>query len=213
MGSFKKFIVPFLILFIFLTLVFNFRSFLLTNIVEPIALLSWAAWRIVSSVDQNIYWIFLIVFCSILIIFLGLSRNDISPKSAFNDIYLSLNRVEHWQALIKDAALGKKESECLRDGMKKLLMTVIAQTSRSNSTEIEESIANEEVSLPLGAHRRLFPPRGKHEMFSRSHQLNIIPLVPIWLRKWAGKFIHQDNTWIDEILRWMETELEIHYEK
>ena len=212
MDRLKKYMPPLLILILFVSLVVSFRSFLMINIIEPIALMCWAVWRIVSSVDQNALWIILIVFCSILFIYLFLSGKDNITSSAYHDTYNSLNRVDYWRTQIKNAALGKKENDELRDNLKELLITVIVREERSDSTDLEEIVEKGQVSLSLAAHQFLFSPKGKREIFSITHQLKAILLAPRWLRKWTMKLIRQDNTSIDEIIRLMEAELEISYE-
>jgi hypothetical protein len=212
MDSFKKYGLPFLILLLFLSLALGFRSFLMANIVEPIALFFWAAWRVVSSVDQAIYWIVLIVFCLIPVFRFAVSGKDVNPRSAYNHETLPLNRVEHWQRLIKDTPLGRDERETLRASMKELLISVTAQLDRTDSTLMDQMITNAPVSLPLKARLFLFPQAGKGGIIAAIRQLNIPSLLPRWLRRWARIFHHQDNTWIDETLGWLENELEIHYE-
>lgn len=213
MDRIKKYVLPFLILFLLVSLIVIFRSFLMAYIFEPVALLCWVVWRIVSGVDQNIYWIVLIVICIILVIRLIFYKNDKPPNSAYNYTYKPLNRVEYWQTIIMDSDLGKNESEYLQDSMKELLITVTTQVERSDPTDSEEMIVKGSASLPLAAQEYLFPSRRKHGRFSIHHQPNIKFLVPTWLRRWTRKFIHQDHSLVDEILRWMETELEINYEK
>lgn len=213
MDSLNRTVLSILILVLFVSLVISFRSFLLTNIIEPIALMCWAVWRIVSSVDQNALWIILIVFCSILVIRLVLSGKGTPPSSAYPDLDSSPNRVEYWRTTIKDSALGKKESECLRDNLKELLITVLAEAERSDSADLEEIVAKGQVSLPLAAQRFLIPQKAKREKYSLFHQLNVKYFAPRWLRIWTMKLFRQDNTLTDEILRWMEAELEISYEK
>jgi len=212
MDRIKKYVLPFLILFLLVSLIVIFRSFLMAYIFEPVALLCWVVWRIVSGVDQNIYWIVLIVICIILVIRLIFYKNDKPPNSAYNYTYKPLNRVEYWQTIIMDSDLGKNESEYLRDRLKELLIIVITQGERSDSADTAEIIGNGNASLPLAAHRYLFPSRGEHGMFSLNQQRNFMFLVPRWLRGWTRKFFHQDHSLVDEILKWMETELEINYE-
>ncbi|MFC1936038.1 hypothetical protein ACFLYP_00065 [Chloroflexota bacterium] len=182
-------------------------------IIEPIALLCWTVWRIASSVDQNIYWMLLIVSFSILVINLVLSGKHNAPRSAYTDKYRAPGRVENWQKLIENASLRKNETEHLRDELKNLLISVITQGARSDSINSEEIVEKVQESLPLAAHQFLFPPTRQRGISSIRHQLKSLLLAPRWLRKWTRKFISQDNTSIEEILRWMEIEMEINHEK
>lgn len=206
--SLKKYLSPLVVLALFVSLVVGFRSFLIANIVEPIALLCWAAWRIVSSVDQHIYWVMLIVLCSILVVRLVPSSKMDSPGLAYNYRYQLPDRVAHWQTRMKDAILGKDETEQLRDGLSNLLMSVIGQVERSDQKDLEELVAAGRIPLSPAARQFLCPPQGKHGTVSLNHQL-----LPRWLRRWKGRFFHQDHTAIDEILKWMETEMEISHDQ
>ena len=41
----------------------------------------------------------------------------------------------------------------------------------------------------------------------------IMSIIPKRLRRWAGKFVSQDATAISEILEYMETEMEMSYDR
>jgi hypothetical protein len=213
MSNSKQFALPILILILLVGLMVSFRSFLLTYIVEPVALLFWALWRVIASVDQHIYWFALIVFCSILVLRLLPTENDSSSGSAYNDREKSLNRVEHWQTLIKDAVWGNEESRLLSDNLKDLLISIGAQDEQSEPIELEEIFMKGEKSLPLAVQQYLFSPVDRGGKFFIIQKINLMFLTPRWIRKWISKFIYQDYTLIDETLRWMEIELEINDEE
>ena len=141
MDKIKKSLLPLFILFLFVSLVVIFRSSLLTNIVEPVVLILWLFWRIISSVDQSIYWVILIIFCTILVIRIIPYRKERTSNSAYDYSYTPVSRVEYWQKLIIDADLGKNESEYLRDSLKELLINVISQAERSGSWDSEKTVA------------------------------------------------------------------------
>ena len=213
MDEFKKTALPFLILTLLVGLLISFRSFLMDNVIEPVALLCWAVWRIISSVDQNIYWIALIVICTILVVRLIPSEKDNSSSPALNQTYKPPNRVEYWQTLIDEAMLGKNKSEYLRYRMKELVMSIIAEVEQPATTEVNEMIATKIPSLSLAAHQYLFPPDENHGTSPMKIRTNITVFSPKWLRRWQRKYTHQNNVVLDEILKWMETELEINDEK
>ena len=212
MGRYKKFMLPTLLIVLFVILVVSFRSFLRANFIEPIALLLWTLWHVISSVDQHIYWVILIVICSILAIRLLPSGIEDSHESAYSRIDQSPSRVDYWQSLIKNAALGSDENERLHDNLKNLLLTVVAQDERAEPVEIEDVIAKGKTPLPLTTQRLLFPQNGTRWKFPVGQQLKFLYLGPRWLRRWTNKFVHQDYTLIDETLRWMEIELELNDE-
>jgi hypothetical protein len=198
---------------LFVSFIVIFRAFIFTNIVRPVALLFWALWRIVSSVNQNIYWVALIVLCLILILRILPFDQDISSRSIYNDRARSPARVEHWQTLIKAAVPGNDKSRLLRDSLRNLLISVISQDEQFNPIDLEKIIATGEAPISLAAQQYILPTGNRDRKFSIKQKMATLLLTPIWLRKWIGKFIHQDYTSIDETLRWMETELEINDEK
>ena len=213
MEKFKKTILPFLMLALLVGLFISFRSFLMDYIIQPIALLLWAVWRIISSVDQNIYWIALIVFCTTLVIRLIPSEKDNSPSLAYSHTYKPPNRVEYWQTLIDESILGKNKSEYLRNRIKELSMTVISQVEQTAEMDADKMIATGIPSLPPAARQYLFPPNGKDGISSIKDQLDNNVFVPRCLRRWQRRYIQQNTAMLDEILTWMETELEISNEK
>ena len=209
MDAFKKNIFPILILTLLVGLLLGFHSFLMDNIVEPVALLFWAVWRIISSVDQHVYWFALIVFCAIFFIRLIPSEKDNSINPLYNQTYKPPNRVEYWQILIDESMLGKNKSEYLRNRIKDLVITTISQVEQPATTEVDEIIATGIPSLSPAARQYLFPPGDKHGTSPMKNHTNNTVFVPKWLRRWQKKYTHQNNIVLDEILKWMETELEI----
>ena len=198
MESLKRYILPFIVLSCLVGMAVDFRSFFMANIIEPIAVLCWAVWRIISSVNQNIYWMILIVICSILVIRLIPPGKAKLSNPAYNYRYISPNRVEYWQKLMEESILGKEESERFRVNLENLLMSVTAKGRRQ---------------LSLKATRFLLPPKESNGAFSLNHHLDIMSLIPKRLRRWAGKFVPQDTTAIAEILDYMEIEMEMSHDR
>ena len=187
------------------SLVIGFRSFFMVYIIEPIALLCWTAWRIISSIDQNIYWAMLIVISAILVLYQLLPGKEAAPRSLYKEKQNSPNRVEHWQKLITDSAAGGDKSDQLRDSLKGLFGSMIAEKTQPGPIDMDELIAKGRVSLPLAVQRFLFPP----EQESVTLQEKIMGLAPEWFRNWTSKLSKRDKSVIEEMLRWMENELEI----
>ena len=92
-------------------------------------------------------------------------------------------------------------------------MTVISQVEQPATTELDEIVAAGNPTLPSEARQYLFPPNGKDGTSSIKDQLDRTIVIPKWLRKWRRKYVHQNNAMLDEVLTWMETELEIDHEK
>ena len=207
MDGLKKNIPPFLILIIFLGLAIGCRSFLMVNVIEPVADLCWAIWQAVASVNQNFYWAILIIICSILMIRLLPSEKDNTAGSAYRYTYKSPSRVEYWNTLIQNAVLGTDEAEQLRENLKRLLESVIAQDGRSDPTELEKLIETGTVTLSCKTRDFLFPPKGMSGIASLRQRLDITSFIPRRFHRWAGKFIRQDTVSMAEIPGRMETEM------
>lgn len=170
-------------------------------------MLFWAAWRIVSSVPQNIYWIILVLICSIPVIRLIPFRRNTSG-SAYRDDYSPIDRVEDWLTLMKNAPLGMAETEYLRDSLKRLLISV-QQLEQFPSMKLDQIAVPEAASLPLAVRRFLFPAKEIHKTLSGDYGLQLLFLTPRWFRRWAGKAFQIDNPAIEETLTWMESLMEI----
>jgi hypothetical protein len=213
MSPLKRYLLPLLILLIIASFIIGFRSFLMTNIIEPVALLFWAIWRLVSSVDQNTYWMFLILLCMFLVIYLVASGRRRAPGSAYHEINNSLNRIEYWKKLIKDSSLGSRDREYLQSNLRNLFNAASTQADRLDLYGSSDIPIQEMDSLSPSAHRFLFPPKEKQRGISRNQQLDIISFTPKWLRRLIRRIFYKDNSLIDEILQNLENKLEMNNEK
>lgn len=208
MNKFKKSIPTFLIFILLVFSIVFFRSFLMVYIIKPIALLCWAIWRIIASVNQNIYWVILIALCIIFIVRMIPFEDGKPSKPSYVYSYKPPTRAEYWRNLIIDSVLGKNENEKLRKNMKELLIKVISQIEGINAMKAEKLVEKRIIHLSPSAYKYFFLSNKKGLRF-QENKLNNIYLLPRWLRKFGRKFIHQNNSMIDEILDYMETELEI----
>lgn len=213
MGKLEKYRILLLVAGLVLALAISFQSFLMITIIEPVALLFWAIWRILASVDQNVYWTILIVLCAALMLRLVPSGKDFSPRPAYNYEYKSLDRVEYWRRLMKEAASGKDGNENLHHSLENLLMSTIAQADHSLSTDPAEAVASGQVSLPPAIRRFLLLPGEEQEALSGHHQFNPLVLASKWFRRWAGPRDRQDRALVEEVLQWMESYLEISHDQ
>lgn len=213
MERLTKYIFPLLVLGFLASLVFIFRTFLMSNIIEPIAIFLWAIWRIISSVDQKIYWMILIIICCLPVIRLFPPEKDAITHPAYRYRYNSSNRVIYWQTLIMDANLGKDEAEYFRDNLKKLLISAFADIKQPHPIDLEEFIASGMISLSPPARHFLFPPKVMDGLGFTSRLPDITSLLPRWLRKWVGKYFQQNTASIDEILEQIETEMELNHDR
>ena len=212
MESHKRYMLPILVLISLAGIAVGFRSFFMANIIEPIAVVFWAFWRIIASVNQSIYWSILILICLILVLRLVPIENDNRLNPTYTYKYRSPNRVEYWQTLINESILGKEEGERLRVNLENLFKSVNAESGRTGSKDSAEVIAKGQRQLSLRATRLLFPQKRSEGAFFLDHRLDIKSLIPKRLQRWTGKFVPQDTTAIAEILEYMDTEMEMSHD-
>jgi hypothetical protein len=197
----KKWGSPIIVLFLLVGLLLSFRSFLMANIVEPIAMLGWVAWRFVISVDQYLYWMLLVITCSILIVRFAFLGKGPLPQSAYHDPDAVLSRLEVWRQLIEQAALGKKERAEFQVRITQLYLDSLGE--QADLQQVAHPRLQDWFTLPA-EERRAFSLLPGSEKFS---------LFPKRLRKRLNQIIPPDYTLIDEILTQVEKELEITYEE
>lgn len=213
MNKTKKSLYLLLILLLLAGLVIVFRSFLMATIIEPVALLIWLGWRIVSSVDQDTYWIILIVISTLLVVRLLAYSKDEPSISAYNDLYRPPSRLELWKGLIENSVLGRNENEQLRSSLKELSIKVIARDGLPESIRAEDFIKERKGSLPPAVQQNLFDTSANSRNGLTNGWLSrTITLLP-WFRNHRKEIMPQDYRMIDEVLTWMETELEINHGK
>ncbi len=207
MKAFREKPLPFLIPLLFLALIIGFRSFFMSYIINPIVLGFWMVWRTLSSLDQAIYWTALIIFCVLLFLRLIFYRQDKRPNLAYSYSYRAPNWVDYWRTLIDDALIGEYESEPLRESLSEVVIKIITQVEKPENMSTDEFIKEGTMSLPPAVQEYLFPQSGEHKTFLSQLRNKLFTSRWVWWRK--RKYIHEQNALMDEILKWMEAELEI----
>ena len=135
-----------------------FHSFIQENLVRPIGLMMWLAYRVLLALDQRIYWS-LLVFAAAGYLVIAMSRQpapleqrlSFSTNTALeslsvwrNSILLTRDEIDQLNALKRDLGL--------------LLASVYAagQPDRPRF-EIYEGLKSRRIALPADVHRFLFP--------------------------------------------------------
>lgn len=209
MGKPVKYGVLIVLLSLFLGFILEFPSFATAYVVKPIAILLWAAWRIASSLHQSVYWSFLIVLCLTLMIRLLPAGRNRAPSPPYEYKHESSTRVERWQVLLNDSVSGDDESAALREGLRKLLASMISPGAPSTPLDLKEALASTRTSLPPAAQAYLFPSSVNRKRWSDRYGEYILSRTPNGLRRWLGKPGGPDQAAIDELLQWMESYMEV----
>lgn len=190
-----------------------FPEILLKGIVGPLAAVLWATWRVIISIDQSVYWGALIVMYSIVMIRL-LPRAHKSPSTpGDHHRHEPRTQVEHWRALIENAALGHEQRAALRNRLRALLASTVSQRERASAAEQEHELTSNQISLPPAAHRYLFAaPTASGGPF-RSHPVDRFSWARQWLRRLTKKGRASEYKTLDELLGWMESRMDIKDDK
>lgn len=210
MDKFKRYL-PALLVLCLAGLVAAFPSLVFNYLIRPIAVLLWAAWRMVLTVDQSTYWLVVIIFCLLLIVRFASPAKKRASHPAYHYKVSPVSRVEYWQRLIDESASGDKEAASLRDRLEELVFSAVAPSHRPHSTGLQEITALDQVALPDEVHRYLFPGPVRRGLFpgTLAHRFRKAK----WLQTWNRNFAPPDSASIDEVLRWVENYLEINHDR
>ncbi len=189
-----------------LVLILASRSLLYANFVQPIALFLWAAWRVMASVNQSVYWTLLLLVGLLPLIWMTFSRRETVARSAYHQEPLPPSRVEHWQHLLAGANGSQKDRERLHDEWDRLLQSVEAKPGPSDTNDLDRDDHGQAGSLlPASdqAHNTA-PGRGHAPQVPGS-----LRWLPESVQRRLTRFTKTNDRWILESLSWMESELDI----
>lgn len=206
MKQLNRIILPLLFLFLLIGLVIGFRSYLLDYLIQPIALLVWGVWRTLLSVDQQFYWILLVILCGGMVFRLIPFWSRQKIKQVYRYAYRAPGQFEQWQALIRDSHSMGNGQDQLRSSLKELVITLMVQDEKSDPSDAEMRITQKINRLPPRVRDYLFPSGQVDGIFTRNEQKRA------WYRKIWFKKQPKENIFMDATLQWMETELEINHE-
>jgi hypothetical protein len=187
-------------------LVLWFRSLVLGYLVQPVALLIWAAWRVIASVDQQIWWAILVAVGFIIIFRLMVPTGGEAHPSAYRSEPYPASRTKYWEMLINEAAEGWEKRQRLKRNMANLLDSVTAFDERSASS------AAAKVDVGSGGSQPSEVPPIAHETAPANHGRrvpNSLVSTIRWIRGWPPWKKQSDEDWLDQTLTWMEIRLDI----
>jgi hypothetical protein len=192
-----------------LVLIVIFRSFLYGNFVHPIALFLWAAWRVLASVHQNVYWTLLLAGGFLPLIWMIFSAKGATARSAYRQDPLPPGRVEHWERLLAVAHGSRKDQERLRAEWDKLLQSVVAQAGRSNMNDYPGDDAG---GIEYSPESTLLIARNTSEHGRVPWVQKCTRWLPPSIRQHLRPMIKINDQWIRDSLGRMESELDIPYD-
>jgi hypothetical protein len=212
MNRSRRVVIAVLIAAIVLFLGMLFWPFIVNNIIQPIAAVLWLLLRVlVLSIHQKYIW-YVVIFVSFMFLFRFLpdERSDI-PSQASSEPNTLMTKIGYWRSLFIYNAQNLRDEEILKRELTYLLTSLYAShQSTANNFGVQEALQKGQIPLPRNIHTFLFPQElpvtgGLLQRFFRS--LRKTPQN--WIRRWTGREKAEHFQRIDEVLKFMETSLEI----
>lgn len=194
-----------------------FRAFILDNFVTPVALVLWAFWRLLLSVDQVVYWGVLIaaagVYTFTRLFFFVRGPITVEPTTP-SDTNTTLQHINYWRTLIyltQDET--EKYNSLRRDLCRMLVDRYASQQVEAAHFKVYEAVQQRQIPLPEDIYAFLFPaePAGAQRSFRRI--LSTLKQIPRRrIRHWTGREVAEYYQSIEDVIRFMESTLEIQHD-
>ena len=200
-------------LLLFLLVVILFWPFVASNILAPLAVSAWLFLRIfVLSVDQKVYWALLILIGLFLILrrFFLVNIPQLTQPEAVEGNE-TINRAYMWRG---DFAFGERTGmgrQTLQREMMKLIVSLYSSRLQGNAYfDVYEPLKQKQIVLPDRVYAFLFyeDPVPSGSALLKWFQ-SLQQTVRKQIRAWSGQERRDYDQAINEILTFMENELEI----
>lgn len=193
-----------------------FWPFILTNIIQPMALVIWLLLRLlVLSVHQKYYWA-AIIFVVLFFVFRLLPQNElrISSEGPGNSNE-AINTMGYWRGIFLHTEGNASDDKNLKRGLAHLLTSIYASNLRASTNfEIYDALQRGEIPLPEHIYTFLFPEETQVSRNPIKRFFQFAQTAPRqWMQKWTGRDMVERYQMIDEVLHFMETSLEINHDK
>ncbi len=201
------------ILGLFLLVGFSFPSFVQDNFITPIALVLLLCWRIVQSIDQQVYWIALI-FSVTLYVLVRLYRSILGPDTLEQtqppDLNAALEQIRYWRAAIRLTDFKLDRSNILAGNLAKMLAAVYASKQlHITQYEIYSALERRQMPLPEPVYTFLFPAQSSGAKRSIKQFLRNLRDIPRrQIRRWTGRERAEYYQLLDQVLKFMESAME-----
>jgi hypothetical protein len=190
-----------------------FRAFIQDNFVTPVALVIWAIWRLLLTVDQNVYWGWLIIAAGTYAVtrLASLSRDPLAAEpTSPPDTNATLEQVNYWRTSMYLTQDETEKPNSLRRDLAKMLVDLYASKQHEAvHFKIYEALQQRQIPLPDDIYAFLFPAEpGKGKRSFRRILSNLKQLPRRRIRHWTGRDVADYYQSIEDVIRFMETALE-----
>ena len=201
------------ILGLFLLVGFSFPSFIQDNFVTPIALVLWLGWRILRSVDQQVYWIaliFAVVMYCLIRVYRWAYGVDTFEQTQSLDLNAALEQIRYWRTSIRLTGFETDRSNILGHNLAKLLAAVYASKQLHVAPhEVYSALEQREMPLPEPVYAFLFPAQSSGAKRSIKQMLRNLRDIPRkQIRRWTGREKAEYYELLDQVLKFMESVME-----
>jgi hypothetical protein len=190
-----------------------FPSFLASYVIEPVAVSLWLVWRVVLSVDQNVYWALLLLVCGGCTVALLAFVGGEPPASVAPIPHVRETHVARWQALMHESARTEGGEQILRARLLSLLAAALGSAEQVDSAQLEKTLASQHIWLPGEIRQYLFPAPAAARRLPARIVWRLLFLAKRWLPGSASKQSIPNAATIDQVLRWMESMMEMGHEQ
>jgi hypothetical protein len=184
-----------------------FHSFILDNLIKPVAVLFWVFRRILLSVDQKVYW-GVLIFSALVAAFIRLPRSSPAQESAPSpDPNATLNEINSWRTSIWLTSNEIDKFNVLRQNLGWMLASLYASDQPGKVLwEIYDALKQQSIPIPKPIYDFLFPARPSRGKRSIRQVLQNIRRTPEkWVRRWTGREKAEYYRSIDAVLTFMES--------
>ncbi len=184
-----------------------FHSFILDNIIKPVAVLLWVFRRILLSVNQEIYW-GVLIFLALVIAFVRWPRSAPAQESPhLSDSNATLIEINSWRTSIWMTSNEIDKFNILKQNLGWTLASLYASNQPGKALwEIYEALKQQQISLPPPIYDFLFrgQPAGRKRSFRQMIQM--IRRAPgKWISRWTGRDQAGYYRSIEAVLTFMES--------
>ncbi len=201
------------ILGLFLLAGFSFPAFVQDNFITPIALVLLLCWRIVQSIDQQVYWIaliFLVVMVVLVRLYRSILESDTFEPTQSPDRNAALEQIRYWRTSIRVTDFKIDRSNILAHNLATMLAAAYASKQlHITQYEIYSALEQREMPLPEPVYAFLFPAQSSGAKRSIKQMLRSLRDLPRRrIRRWTGRERAEYYQLLDQVLKCMESAME-----
>ncbi len=187
-----------------------FRTLIFNLFVLPVAALCWLLWRLLLSIDQEIYWELLIFLTLIYVIFRLTKVSAGAAHTAASDPNTALESVNYWRTSIMVTSHEIDRPNLLTSNLGRLLAAVYArQQPETPLYEVYMALTRREIPLPESINNFLFPQETTASTGGIRRLLNVIrQALTRWYRQRTGRDVVEYYQSIEKVIDLMESSME-----